>query len=225
MPTNLGELTLQAVSNALSGAVAVLPNIIAALVIIILGTIVAMIIKGLVIKILDIVQLEKLLVKTNLPQAFKAADTTVTKFLANLINWFIIIIFLIPAVDLLGLQAIGQTLNAILLYIPNVIVAVVILLIGAIFAKVGGDFVVATATSLGSHVARSLSTITKWAIWIFVILAALSQLGIAADLIRIMFTGFVAMLALAGGLAFGLGGQEAARELMRQLKRDFSQKE
>jgi hypothetical protein len=135
--------------------------------------------------------------------------------LGELIRWFIILIFLIPAVDQLGLGAVNEVLKSLLLYIPNVVVAVIIVAIGAIFAKIGRDFVTATATGIGADLSNMVGEVARWAIIIFALLAALTQLGVATDLIRIIFTGFVAMIALAGGLAFGLGGRETAEKLLR----------
>ena len=70
--------------------------------------------------------------------------------------------------------------------------------------------------------ASFLGGVTRWAIWVFAILIALSQLGIAAQFMFTLFTGVVAMLALAGGLAFGLGGRDAAQKYLERLRRDIS---
>ena len=71
---------------------------------------------------------------------------------------------------------------------------------------------------MSAETARTLASITRWAISVFVILAALNQLGVASDLIRILFTGFVAMLAIAGGIAFGLGGQSSAKDIVEGIR-------
>ena len=90
-------------------------------------------------------------------------------------------------------------------------------MVGAVFAQFARDFVLAAASGMGASAARLLSQVASWSILVFVILAALSQLGIAQDLVRILFTGFIAMLAIAGGLAFGLGGRETAQSLLEQI--------
>jgi len=170
-------------------------------------------------RLLNAINFEKVLESTGIPQALKKAETslTVTSLLGELLRWFIILIFLIPAVDQLGLGAVNDVLKSLLLYIPNVAVAVIIVSIGAVLAKIARDFVTATATGLGTQAAQIVGEVARWAIIVFALLAALNQLGVAKDLIRILFTGFVLMVALAGGLAFGLGGKNPAERILTKF--------
>ena len=149
----------------------------------------------------------------------KKTETSLTasSLLGELLRWFVILLFLIPAVDQLGLGAVNGVLSALLLYIPNVVVAVIVVAVVAIVAKIARDFVAATAASLGAQFAQVVGEVARWAIIIFAVLAALNQLGVASDLVRILFTGVVAIVALAGGLAFGLGGRETAEKLLRKF--------
>lgn len=215
-----------AVQESLEATARFLPNLIAAIVIFLVGVIVGVILKNLLTRLLTLIGFEKSLANTGIPEALKKADSslTVTKLLGELLRWFVILIFLIPAVDQLGLGQVNEVLNSLIRYIPNVVVAVIIVTIGAVFAKIARDFVTATASTLGTQASRSGGQIARWSIMTFAVLAALSQLGVAEDLIRILFTGFVAMLAIAGGLAFGLGGKDTAESMLKKMREELEEK-
>jgi uncharacterized membrane protein len=112
-------------------------------------------------------------------------------------------------------------LNQFLFYIPNIIVAVIIGFIGIIISNMVAEIV---RTSLRSPSADTLAIIAKSLIIFFVVLVVLNQLGVAQDLIKILFTGIVAMVAIAGGLAFGLGGKDVAEDLLQSLVKKLKQK-
>ena len=213
-----GSIT-SALSDSLTATADLLPNLLVAIVIFVIGVIIATVLRKILIRVLEAVSFESALSTTGIPQALKKTETslTVSSLLGELVRWFVILIFLLPAVDQLGLGAVNDVLKSLLLYIPNVVVAVIIVAIGAIFAKIARDFVTATATGLGAQLAQIVGEVARWAIIIFSLLAALNQLGVATDLIRILFTGLVAMVAIAGGLAFGLGGKETAEKVLKKF--------
>jgi len=143
-------------------------------------------------------------------------------FVGGLVRWFLIVVFLVATIDVLGLPQVNIFLReVVLVYLPNVIVAALILVVAAFVAEATQRIVVGSAKAAGVPSTHLLGGITKWAIWIFAILAALYQLGIAGVFAQTLFTGFVAMLAIAGGLAFGLGGRDAASRYIESLKRDI----
>ena len=115
-------------------------------------------------------------------------------------------------------------MNEVLTYIPQVLIAAVILFVASVVADILGDMVHGTVSALGSRVSHLLGTVTRVSIWVFAIIMALSQLGVAPQYMFTLFTGFVAMVALAGGLAFGLGGKEAAADLIREIRTDIKLK-
>jgi len=125
------------------------------------------------------------------------------------------------ATDILQLTQVTAFLNSILLYIPNVVVAVIILAIVVLVGNFVYSIVKGSTKAAGVMSATMLATISKWAIIIFGVLAALLQLGIAASLVNTIFIGIVAMLTLAGGLAFGLGGKEEAANILRKLREEI----
>jgi hypothetical protein len=222
MVQEVTDASLTALNDSLVNTANFLPNLIAAIVIFVVGVLVASVVKNAIIRILDAVGIESLLSKTVIPKSLKSvgSEVTVSNLLGELVRWFLILIFLIPAVDQLGLGAANEVLTAILLYIPNVVVAVIIVAVGAVLAKIARDLVTATAAGLGTQAAGVVGQIARWSIFIFALLAALNQLGVATDLIRILFTGLVAMIAIAGGLAFGLGGKETAETILRKIRED-----
>jgi len=219
MTEGLGNSVTSALSDSLVATASLLPKLLIAIIIFIIGVIIAALLRAALIRLLNAINFEKVLESTGIPQALKKAETslTITGLLGELLRWFIILIFLIPAVDQLGLGAVNDVLKSLLLYIPNVAVAVIIVSIGAVFAKIARDFVTATATGLGTQAAQIVGEVARWAIIVFALLAALNQLGVAKDLIRILFTGFVLMVALAGGLAFGLGGKNPAERILTKF--------
>lgn len=221
------DAVLVAVARSLQSFLDFLPNIFGSIIIFALGWLIAGIVKNLVLKLLDVLQVEPFAEKVGLSKAMAKVGATITpsELFGEIIKWAIVLVFLNPAVEVLGLSQVTQVLNQILLYIPNVIVAVLILMFGVIFADLTGQFIKGTAAALGTGTASALEVITRYAITVFVVLAALTQLGIAQQLIATLFTGFVAMLAIAGGLSFGLGGKDIAGEILADLKKSLERKE
>ena len=126
---------------------------------------------------------------------------------------------LIPTLEVWGLSRATAVLNQFLFYLPNVIVAVIIGFVGILVANLVADLVKHSIDTIGSTSAGTLAVLAKGIIMFFTSLVVLNQLGVAQDLIRILFTGIIAMLAIAGGLAFGLGGQELAKQLLEELRK------
>jgi hypothetical protein len=169
---------------------------------------------------------ERAIKGTAIATALTKANPTlsISKILGELLKWFVILVFLVPAVNTLGLGQISNLISSLLLYLPNVVIAVIVVTIGVLFANFAYDFVLATSISLDTAAASLVAQIARWAIVIFALLAALTQLGIAPSLIQILFTGIVAMVALAGGLAFGLGGRDSAAKIIARILEEFSRK-
>ncbi|MDQ1284590.1 MAG: hypothetical protein QG620_938 [Patescibacteria group bacterium] len=148
----------------------------------------------------------------------------IASLFGGLVKWFLVLVFLMAATDILNLDQVTNFLNSIILYIPNVVVAVVIL--SAVFLI--GNFVYSvvkgSTRAAGVMSATLLATIAKWAIVIFGFFAALIQLGIATSLVNTIFVGIVAMLSLAGGLAFGLGGRDEAALIIKKLREEITER-
>jgi mechanosensitive ion channel-like protein len=130
--------------------------------------------------------------------------------IASLVKWIVRVVVLLVAFDVLGLPAISDVMRQLLLWLPNLVVAIFVLFIGGIAARALGNIVRGATAEAGFANPETLSNVTKTTVWAFAIVVAVNQLGIATNLITTLFTGFVAALAIALGLAFGLGGRDLA---------------
>ncbi len=207
------------------GTIQFLPKIIVAIIIFIAGWAVGVLIGRVVDQIVKSMKFDKVLAGARFEEVLSRAGFTLNSgaFLGGLVKWFVIVIFLVAAFDVLGLAQVNLFLqDVVLVYLPQVIAAVLILLIAAVIADAMQKVVVGSAKAAEIISANLLGAITKYSIWIFAILIALSQLGIAPQFMYTLFTGIVAMLALAGGLAFGLGGRDAATQYIEKIKHDIS---
>jgi hypothetical protein len=203
----------------------VLPAILAAVIWFIIGWIVGVALYHVVVEVVKALRVNEALKATGLAEAATRAgfNLDIGKFLGTLIQWFVIIVFLVAALDILELTAVTLFLQQVLLtFFPHAIVAALIILIGAISAEVVRGLVIHSARAVGAHGANLAGTIAKWAILVFAILAALSQLGIGTDLIQTLFQGIVIAVALSFGLAFGLGGKEAASRTIERVRTEIA---
>lgn len=201
------------------------PQLVGAIIIFIIGLALAYLISGLVKKIIQFTHIDQHLQNLDSVRSLERQGVRVriADTLAWIVKWFILILTLIVVSDSLNLREVTSFLNDILHYIPQVIAAVVILAIGFVAGSFIQRLVVdaVTASRIPTASAGLLGAIAKWSVTIFAFMAALSQLGIATNLLQILFTGFVAMLSLAGGLAFGLGGRDQASKFLETLSTDM----
>jgi len=207
------------------GIVAFLPELLGALIIVIVGWIVGALVGRLVSHIIKAIKLDSLLENAGFSNVVKRAGFNLDsgRFLGGLVEWFVIVAFLVAAFDVLGLTQVNVFLQSVvLLYLPQVIVAVLILLVSVVIADALSKFVTGSARAAGIRSANFIGAITKWSIWIFALLAALVQLGIAVGFIQTLFTGVVVALSLAFGLSFGLGGQEAAARYIEKTRAEIT---
>lgn len=216
MTQDIGQTLLFALNNGVAVIVSFVPKIIAGTIILLIGIIVASVVKQVVLGIFRTLRVEALLKRYGVPEA--KDEFNWSHIFSEIARWFVIIVFLLPTAEIWGLPKVATVLNEFLLYLPNVLVAAIIALVGFVLAKLAHNLVLASVKGISSHAANTVASTAHWAINVFVILAVLNQLGVASDLIRILFTGFVAMVAIAGGIAFGLGGQNSAKEVVEAIK-------
>ena len=177
-------------------------------------------------KVLRVFKVDKVFAHAKVDELLKNAGSKqdTVSLLARIIKWILMLVVFMAAVDTLQLPAVKGFFDSVVAYTPNVIAAVIILLIGAILAN-AVDKVVEGALKAGKvGFGQALSEVAKYSIYAFAIIAALNQLGIAGAFMQTFFTGLVAMLAIAGGLAFGLGGQDAAKEMIEKVKKEATKK-
>lgn len=220
------EVLVTSLQNLWIRLINYIPQIIGALVVLIIGLFVASALGGLAKKILGFTQVDKLIQKTGVIGKFDKAGLkfSFAGLVGWVVKWFFIIVVLITVVDILRWDRVTEFLQEVALYLPNVVVAIIILVIGLVIGQLIYEVVEKSvkASRLAHSAAKPLAALAKWSIVIFALMAALVQLGVAASLIQILFTGLVAMLALAGGLAFGLGGKEKAKEWLDKISSEVS---
>jgi hypothetical protein len=220
MNQNVGDTIVASINQGLVAAGRFLPNLVAGIIILLIGIVLGSIVKRLLLSLFDGLNIEKHLKRYGIPESPKD-DFTWSNILSEIARWFVIVLFLVPTADVWGLPQVTTLLNSFLLYIPNVVIAAIIGVVGIVFGRIAYDVVRASTRELSPDGSRAIATTAKWAIIIFAVLAMLNQLGVAQDLIRILFTGIVAMLALAGGIAFGLGGKDTARIILESLRKNL----
>lgn len=200
--------------NTLSNFV---PRFFSGLVILLIGIIIATFLKQILLELFKFIKLNAILKRYGVPEAKEGVNWA--NILAEIVRWFVIILFLVPAADVWGLGRFVEVLNNLLLYLPNVFVSVLLLLVGFVISKLVYDLIMASAHGLSKDTTKTVALVGRWAVMVFVVLIVLNQLGIASDLIRILFGGIVAAVALAAGLAFGLGGRETAKEILEKARK------
>src|SRR3989344_4249942 len=152
-----------------------LPAILAAVIIFVIGWIVGVILYRIVVEVVKVLRIDDALKAAGLNDAAKDAGFSldIGRFLGTLVMWFIVLVFLVASLDILGL-------NSVTIFLQQVIVAVLILILGAVVAEVVRGLVSGSARAAGAHAANLAGTVAKWAIWIFAIMAALDQLQVAS---------------------------------------------
>ena len=211
--------------NLWSGIISYLPNIVVAIIIFVIGWIVGTALMKVVEQIFRSLKIDSALKSTGLNDAVERAGFTLNTgmLIGMLVKWFVIVAFLVASLDVLGLDQVNDFIkNVVLFYLPQVIVAALFIIVGAFVAEIGKNIVGGAARAAEVKSANFAGSVVKWAIWIFAILAALGQLQIAPDLINTLFTGIVVAIALALGLSFGLGGQEAAARFIEKTKNEIA---
>ncbi len=201
-----------------------IPKLTVAILIFVIGWVVGVILGRVVAQIVRSLKVDNALKGAGVEDVLSRAGFRLDSglFLGELVKWFLIIVFLVATLDVLGLSQVNVFLQQVVLaYIPQVIVAVLILLIAAVIADATQKVVVGTAKAAGVAQAALLGGVTKWSIWIFAILIALSHLGIGDYFAQTLFTGIIVALSIGFGLAFGLGGQGTAGEFLQKLRRDI----
>ncbi len=222
---SVGQTILDSLAILWVKLVDYLPNLVAAVIILIIGIFIAKAIAKLIKTVVEALRLDPLIRKINIIQKIEDTGTKVvlSEILAWLIKWFLYVVLLIAISEILKLGQFTVFLKEIALYLPNVIIAVLILVVGLVLGDFVDKLIVSVLKSTRAKLAPLMGTIAKWSIFIFALLAALLQLGVAVTLIQTLFTAIVVTIALAAGLAFGLGGRDAARETIEKFKENIKE--
>ncbi len=204
-----------------------LPNVLAAVIVLLLGWIIGMFLGNLLKRALMSVGIDGLGDQLGLKRLSERSGRTIriSHIVQWVVKWFFILASIIAASDILGFNNVTNFFYSdVLGYASHVIIAMAIILLGMLAANFLGDVVQGTVKAGGFGTANLLGSLTRWAIMIFAIIAALSELQIAETFLQDLFRAVVAMLAVAGGLAFGLGGKEHAKKVLDHVEAGISSK-
>jgi len=171
-------------------------------------------------QVLSALKVDKLFASIGADGFFRRAGMNLNTgyFIGQVAKWFVIIIFLLPSLNLVGLTDIRSFLqDDVLGFLPKVIVAAFILIIATIVSEALARTVTAGAKTMSISSANMLGTVAKYAVWVFAFIIALGQLGVADYYMSVLFTGIIFMLALGSALAFGLGGRDAAARFLAKI--------
>ncbi len=216
-----GGAIMTSLASALALFLAAIPKIIGFLIVIIIGWVIASALAKAVAAVLRRVDFNGLAQRSGFSDFVHnmGVHTDSSGFIAEVTKWFVRLIVLVVAFDVLGLPAVSNVLEELLLWLPNLIVALVVLVIGGLAAKALAGVVRGATAEAGFSNPDMLATIAKVAVWAFAVIVAVNQIGIATTLVNTLFMAAVGAVALALGLAFGLGGRETAAEIVRDWRR------
>lgn len=224
---NWGEVFSQSLIGLWYGFINFVPGLLGAIILFIVGWVVGKVIGKAISQLVAVLKVDKLFESAGANDFMTRAGLrlNVSGFVGGLVRWFIIIVFLMASLQIIGLTQVNDFLReAVLFYLPKVIIAALVLVIATILADAMKKVVRSSAQAANIRSANMLGSITLYAIWIFAFVIALSELGIATAFMQILFTGLIAALAIALGLAFGLGGKEAAGRAVDKVASEMSSK-
>jgi len=199
-------------------------SVLIAVIVFVVGWLVAVLVSKAVQKVVKSIKLDSLLKTAGVDELLNKMDVKLNsgKFLGEIVRWYLVVVFLIVSFNIIGLNQVTAFLASVAIgYLPQVVSAVLILIIAALIAEAMRKVIVASAKGANVKSANFVGTVAKWAIWIAAILAALLELQIGTTFIQTLFTGLIVALSLALGLSFGLGGQDAARDYIAKLKNEI----
>lgn len=196
------------------------PSLVTALLILIAGWVIAGMLKGVVINVFKKLKVNEALDAAEVDKLAERAGYKLDagSFVGGMVKWFVILVFFVAALDILGLDQVTYFVRDVVLgYLPKVIVAVLILLVAMIVANVASKSVVAAVRASGVEKPDIFGKMTYYAVVVFAVLAALNQLEIAPELVQTLFMGITFAVSLALGLSFGLGGRDAAGKYINKM--------
>jgi hypothetical protein len=196
------------------------PQLIAALILLFVGWVIARIVRSGIVKLLGVLHFDDLAQKSGIEAFLKEGDLDVSlgKLVANLVYWLLILVVIVMVSNSLGLEVVADLFHRIVLYIPNIVVAILVLVFGALLSRFINRVIFAYLNNIGVQGALTISTISEYAILVFVFFIALEQLQIANELITAAFSIGFGAVALAFAIAFGLGGRDWAAGVIARMQ-------
>jgi small-conductance mechanosensitive channel len=212
--------------NLWDGFIAFVPELLGAIIVFFLGWLIAEALGKVLTRLLRALQVDKVFDTLGVMKAIHKGGLNweFSGFIGWLVKWFLLIAFFLAAADILGLSELATFFNGVLMFVPNIFISAIILLMAALFADFLEKIIKSSMKAAGFSAPNTVGVVVRWSIWVFAILAIFDQLGIAQNLVNTLFMGFVAFLAIAGGLAFGFGGQGVAKEFLEGLSKEMKGK-
>jgi len=212
-------IVIEPVKAMLVRAATFLPTLIGILVILIIGWIIAAVLKNVVVKLLKVIQFDAASEKSGLSDVLRKGGikNTLSELVGGLIYWIVMLLVFMAAMNALGMTVVASLLDKVILYIPNVIAAVFIISIGIFFASIIGSIVMTASANAGMKQAKLLSQVTQTVIVIFATIMTLEQLNIATAILSTTITILLGAIGLAFAIAIGLGAKDIAGKLMHDL--------
>ena len=219
-------ITLEALQIAWKGFLLFLPRLIGAIVVLIIGWFLAIGLGRLIAEILKQIRFNKIFERAGWREALQKAELKVnpSEFIGAICKWILVIIFLLASVEILGFVQFADFLKRVVTWLPNLIVASAIFVVTVILTDILEKVIKASVKRMGVDYAGFLGVAIRWAIYIFAGMAILLQLGVTPTIIDTLIKGFVGMITLSLGLAFGLGGKDAASSFIAEIKEKISER-
>jgi hypothetical protein len=198
-------------------------NVLASLIVFLIGWLIATFVRRILEFFLSIIHIKGWFNQIGLGKYIEdfTWEESLDKVLAEVGFWVVLLVFLMTSFDLLGLTAASSFIGNVVNYLPKAVAGGLILLAGFLFGELTRKVVVGALHGLEKKSALGVSVFIKWTIIVFSFLAALNTWGVAVEIVNTLAAGIVLFIALAGGLAFGLGGQEVARDILENVRRHF----
>lgn len=214
-------ITLDALQKLWQGFIKFIPQLIGAIIVFVVGWFISVWIGKLVVEILKRLRFDKIFEKAKWEEVLEKAEfkMKMSDFIGSIVKWVLVIVFLLAAVEILGLGQFAGFLKAIVAWLPNLVVAAAIFVVAAIVVDFAEKLVKAIVGKMNVKYAPVIGSIVRYSIWIFAFLAILTQLGVASNIVQILISGFVALIVISSSLAFGLGGKDLAHDVLEKLRR------
>lgn len=219
-----GQVFSASLQTLWMGFISFVPNLIVAIIVFIVGWVLGSVVDRALTQVIGALKIDKLFRSAGAEEMLNRAGIklNVGGFFGWLVKWFIIIVFLMTSLEVLGLTQVNDFLREVVLsYLPQVIIASFVLVLASVISDFVRKVVSGAAKAANARGANMAGSIAYYAIWIFALIIAFSELGIAPQFMQILFTGIIAMMAIAGGIAFGLGGKDAAGKAIENLRENM----
>jgi hypothetical protein len=193
----------------------------------VIGVLVASVLGSAIAQVIRATKIDKLFEKAGLEKFMNkiGLKLDIGKFFGTIIKWFIVIIFLMAALQIMGLTEVSEFLgNLVIVYLPKVVVIIIILMLATIISEAFKKIVIAGSKAANLASSEMLGTIAKYAVWVVAIILALGQIDELKSYALIIFIGIVAFIVISSSIAFGIGGKEAATRTIEKISREISSK-